>query len=310
LLWRLNNATDVQVTDAPSVTMDVHIDIEGMHCASCSNAIELALASEPGVTSASVNLLQNCARVTYDTSQTSPSKLAEVIESCGFTATPQAPSSASIHTINVEITGMHCASCSTAVETALRAVPGVTFAEVNLLLSSATIHFSASMTGPRSILQAIESAGFQAELAPDPTAGGAVFAVNAAAASASAAALQAALLFSLPVLVIGKIGPLIPGISEALEARILGFQLGELLKWILTTPVMFVMGWRFHAGAWAALKRGTANMDVLVSLGTNAAYFYSVTALLCNRFVPDGSWAGAGSRRQRPRIFPFCLLLP
>lgn len=57
---------------------------------------------------------------------------------------------------------------------------------------------------------------------------------------------------------------------------ILGFPCNVLVKWMLTTPVQFFLGWRFHKGAIKSIKRGTANMDVLVSLGTNAAYFYSV----------------------------------
>ncbi len=59
---------------------------------------------------------------------------------------------------------------------------------------------------------------------------------------------------------------------------ILGFPCAQLVKWMLVTPVQFVIGWRFHRGAFKALRRGTANMDVLVSMGTNASYAYSVRA--------------------------------
>lgn len=64
-----------------------------------------------------------------------------------------------------------------------------------------------------------------------------------------------------------------------------GFRLDELLKWSLATPVQFWIGWRFHKGAYKALRRGVANMDVLVALGTDASYFYSVISILHHRFV-------------------------
>lgn len=75
------------------------------------------------------------------------------------------------------------------------------------------------------------------------------------------------------------------GTEEVLSAPVFGFRLDELLKWALATPVQFWIGWRFHKGAWKALKRGVANMDVLVALGTDASYFYSVISILHHRFV-------------------------
>jgi Cu+-exporting ATPase len=66
---------------------------------------------------------------------------------------------------------------------------------------------------------------------------------------------------------------------------VFGFRLDELLKWGLATPVQFWIGWRFHKGAAKALRRGVANMDVLVALGTDASYFYSVISILHHRFV-------------------------
>ena len=70
---------------------------------------------------------------------------------------------------------------------------------------------------------------------------------------------------------------------SAISTEIFGFPCNELVKWLMTTPVQFVVGWRFHKGAYKALRRGTANMDVLVSLGTNASYIYSVISVLRKR---------------------------
>lgn len=70
-----------------------------------------------------------------------------------------------------------------------------------------------------------------------------------------------------------------------MRVMVFGFPLDELMKWALTTPVQFWIGRRFHVGAWKSLKRGAANMDVLVSLGTNASYFYSVLSILHHHFL-------------------------
>lgn len=77
----------------------------------------------------------------------------------------------------------------------------------------------------------------------------------------------------------------LPGASAWLKSDVLGFPLDELLKWALVTPVQFVVGWRFHKGAYKALRRGVANMDVLVSLGTNASYLYSLISVLHHHFT-------------------------
>lgn len=75
------------------------------------------------------------------------------------------------------------------------------------------------------------------------------------------------------------------GTAEVLSSPLLGFRVDELLKWALATPVQFWIGWRFQVGAWKALRRGVANMDVLVALGTDASYFYSVISILHHRFT-------------------------
>jgi Cu+-exporting ATPase len=78
---------------------------------------------------------------------------------------------------------------------------------------------------------------------------------------------------------------LLAGTEPVLSAPVFGFRLDELLKWALATPVQFWIGWRFHKGAAKALRRGVANMDVLVALGTDASYIYSVISILHHRFV-------------------------
>jgi P-type Cu+ transporter len=99
-------------------------------------------------------------------------------------------------------------------------------------------------------------------------------------------AFFASLLFAVPVFLIAK-APMVSAAAAAFLRRhfFFGFPLDEALKWTLTTPVQFVIGWRFHKGAYAAVRRGGANMDVLVSLGTSASYGYSVLSILHHHFT-------------------------
>jgi P-type Cu+ transporter len=263
----------------------VHIEVKGMTCAACSGAVERALAAEPGVTLATVNLLQHSAQVTYNPALTSPAVLANAIEDCGFEAKANAPNATSgLQTASLDITGMHCAACSTAVENALRKLKGVASAEVNLLTHSAQVKYATDLTGPRDIIAEIEDCGFDATLSSDPSAGASAFAANNRAVKDASSLLYASLIFSIPIVLIGKVGMLSPTMGAPLRAEFMGFPIGALLQWILATPVQFVIAWHFHVGAVASLRRRSANMDVLVSLGTFASYLYASVSLLHSHF--------------------------
>lgn len=90
------------------------------------------------------------------------------------------------------------------------------------------------------------------------------------------------LVFTVPVFLLSMVLMYIPGVKEPLEKGRINnnLSLGALLRWLLATPVQFIIGRRFYSGAYKALRRGSANMDVLIALGTNAAYFYSVYTVL------------------------------
>lgn len=91
------------------------------------------------------------------------------------------------------------------------------------------------------------------------------------------------MLFSVPLFIISMIFMFIPPIEEGLMTRIGGFELEHIITFLLATPVQFWVGWHFHKGAYKALRRGRANMDVLISVGTNAAYIYSLIAIIHDR---------------------------
>ncbi|MGZ8983831.1 MAG: heavy metal translocating P-type ATPase [Methylotenera sp.] len=163
------------------------------------------------------------------------------------------------------IGGMTCASCSNRVEKALAKVPGVLSAEVNLALETALVSGLASEVTPAKLIKAVEAAGYQAkELGINHAEDSQP--QNSMVNSWWPVALSA--LLSLPLVV-------------AMAAAWAGWQ-GQLpgwLQWALATPVQFWLGWRFYKAGWSALKAGAGNMDLLVALGTSAAYGLSVYLL-------------------------------
>jgi Cu+-exporting ATPase len=159
------------------------------------------------------------------------------------------------------------------------------------------IWYDAQVTGPRSFVNAIHDAGFEASVM---TGGDTGKDDNHAGELAKwRQQLIYAAIFTVPVFLIAMVLPMLPGFKSVLKVNFGVAPLDVVLKWALTTPVQFWVGWRFHVGAFRALRRGVANMDVLVSLGTNASYFYSVISILHHHitqhhhykmYVPTVSW--------------------
>ena len=178
---------------------------------------------------------------------------------------------------------------ASALERALLAVPGVATVDVDAATASASVAFDPDAAGPRDLVRAaLEVARVPCDVAP-------VGADRAGSAAAVAADVRrwrdefaSAALLTLPVYLLAMVVPMAtPKLYRALmTTMVFGFPLDELLKWGLTTPVQFGAGGRrFHAGAVRALRAGRANMDVLVSLGTSAAYLYSAVSVLHHHFA-------------------------
>jgi P-type Cu+ transporter len=252
---------------APSGSETAFLPIEGMTCASCVARIERGLRREPGVVSADVSLAMETATVAYDPATTGPGKLAVAVAKAGYTV-PQS-------TIDLAITGMTCASCVARVEKALHKVPGVADVSVNLATEQARVRAvgNAQPLLP-ALLDAVHRAGYGATLHAD---------VGSRAAAHDAAAQQKArtdlLRFIVGVLLT------VPMLVE-MSAHLAGmhWRLPPLLALALATPVQFWIGGRFYVAGWKALRAGTGNMDLLVALGTSAAYGFSAVQVLLRPF--------------------------
>jgi Cu+-exporting ATPase len=225
------------------------VAIQGMTCASCSARVERMLRQLPGVNDASVNLATETATIAGDVELAA---VRRTIEKAGF--------SVPTDTVTLAITGMTCASCSTRVEKALVRVPGVLEASVNLATEQATVKGVRGMS-LAALLAAVERAGYGARL--PPAAG------EAPAAPARALPewwpVAAAMLLSLPLV--------LPMFGSLVGAH---WMLPGWLQWLLATPVQFWLGARFYRAGWKALLAGSGNMDLLVAVGTSAAYGLSV----------------------------------
>lgn len=273
-----NPALPLPAANAAVALQSFTLPIEGMSCASCSGRVEKALGQVPGVQSANVNLAIETATISGDDRLSLPALVAAV-KAAGYAVGQQ--------TLDLQIEGMSCASCVGRVEKALAQVPGVLTASVNLATEQAQVTMAGGQPA-EALLAAVSKAGYGAHWA-----GGSANAAGASAGSPASANAQAA--------APGRAGRgswLRPGqaavwpvgvaaaLSLPLALPMLGMLAGQhwmlngWWQWALATPVQFWLGARFYVAGWKALRAGSGNMDLLVALGTSAAYGLSVWVVL------------------------------
>jgi Cu+-exporting ATPase len=230
------------------------IHVTGMTCTTCAATIEKGLAETPGVEKANVSFASEKASVEYDPSRVDLTRLKDTIFKIGYGVATRK----SIFPVG----GMTCAACVARVEKALSGVPGVISANVNLASEKATVEYTEG-TDIADLRQAVKEAGYElgpeAETLEDVT----------AAARRELRSVRNRFIFA--AVLAGAIMVLMW--TPAFTGR-------QYLLWALATPVQFWAGWRFYKGAWGALRHRTADMNTLVAVGTSAAYFYSMTAVL------------------------------
>lgn len=238
------------------------VPIEGMTCASCSTRIEKVLSRIGGVAEARVNLASERAAVTFDPEQAGPEQIVAAIEQAGY--------SVPTTSVRLSITGMTCATCAQRIEKVLRKHPGVVSAQVNLASETASVAYTVGITNPSALVEAVERAGYGASPAASDAAAEHARAREAAVARRNdMLRLAGASLLTLPLLA--------PMLLMPLGVR---WMLPAWMQLVLATPVQFYFGARFYRGAFGALRAGTGSMDVLVALGTTAAYGLSLAMML------------------------------
>ncbi|MCW4016461.1 MAG: heavy metal translocating P-type ATPase [Candidatus Bathyarchaeota archaeon] len=235
------------------------LDIGGMSCVTCAQTIEKRLPKLKGVIYATINFAAEKAIIDYDPNLVDQKAIEDAISEVGYRVIHQ--------NVTLKISGMHCAVCAQTIEKTLNQKEGVYKAVVNFALETASVEYNAEQISLESIKKAIREVGYDV-IEPE----GGVEDAEQKERDKEIRSLKYKLIFAvaitLPVVIYSN-------------SRFLPFTLplADFTPWllfVLSTPVHFIVGHSFFVGAYKALRNKNPNMDVLVTIGTSAAYFYSV----------------------------------
>ena len=247
---------------------NVTLPVTGMTCANCALNIERNVKKLPGIKEMNVNFATEQASVAFDTDEIQINDVVEKIHDAGY--------GVAAATVEFPVTGMTCANCAMTIERTLKKkVPGVLDASVNFASERARVEYIPSLTTVDDMIAAIEDAGYGAirpdEILDDEDA---ELAARNAEIQNQTRKFLVGVLFTAPLFFL----------SMGRDFGLLGlWSHGAWVNWlflILATPVQFYTGWDYYTGGWKSLKNRSANMDLLVAMGSSVAYFYSLALLL------------------------------
>ena len=314
---------------APALS-GVRFPVDGMTCASCVNRIERYLRKTDGVVEATVNLATETATVRFDPAVVDLDGLRGAVEAAGYEARIDraevaGPARQSVEIVfrapelsltgpralALDIEGMTCASCVNRIERYLRKVDGVVEANVNLATERASVVARPDVTVDQ-LISAVEAAGYEAKLivdgGPSPAAATVAeaaepHAVHREAAASETSFQQRHLADIRRRLVVAAVltMPLLIGLASMTVAPFLpAFLTNPWFQLALATPVQFYAGWPFYRGAWKVARHRATDMNTLIAVGTSAAYFYSLAAIMFSDFFRA---AGVATGEQLPLYF-------
>jgi Cu+-exporting ATPase len=233
------------------------IKISGMHCASCAQTIEKALKHEPGIISANVNIATEKATIEYDTDKINLKRISEVIKETGYEPV-DLPTSEKIKEVSLQITGMTCASCAATVEKALKNLKGVKAANVNIATEKATVKYSAGQVSILDLRKAVEDVGYG--VAGEEEVDRSIEEMRKARIR-----MLVSWAFTIPIIAL-MIPEMLFGLAFPTP---LIYNLALIL---LAVPVLFWAGLPTMRSAVKSIAHKTANMDVLIMMGTSIAF--------------------------------------
>ena len=268
-----------KIEKSTPIPIPTDFGIEGMTCASCVRRVEEAITAVPGVASANVNLATERATVRFDGEPDTPAVL-RAIEKAGY-----APR---IATEELQIEGMTCASCVSRVEKALKAVPGVADAAVNLATEKATVRLLSGTVDMSALEAAVRGAGYELRKTKAAEASAGEEDHRATELRSLRYAVTISALMTLPLFLVEMGSHFIPGVHELIMGTI-GMRNNLYLQFALATFVLFGPGLRFFRKGVPNLLRWTPDMNSLVVLGTTAAWGYSVVATFSPGVLPSGT---------------------
>jgi Cu+-exporting ATPase len=236
------------------------LQITGMTCAACANRIEKGLTKLDGVSQATVNFTMEQASISYDPGKVDLSKLEQKVQDLGYGTAKQS--------VELDIGGMTCAACATRIEKGLNKLPGIHKATVNLALETAQVQFSPSNVTIPDMIKKVEQLGYRAKPKEEVK--------DAGDRRKQDIRKQKRKLLISAILSLPLLWAMVGHFSFTSWIWVPEIFMNPWFQLILATPVQFVIGRQFYIGSYKALRNGSANMDVLVALGTSAAFFYSL----------------------------------
>lgn len=241
------------------------IKISGMSCAACAARIEKGLNKLEGVKFANVNFAMEKATIEFDDKKIVPEKFNETIEKLGFGVIKEAIAKGS--KAELKITGMSCAACSAKIEKKLNKTEGIEQANVNLATGRASVEYDISKIKISDILKIIQDLGYGAQRAEE---------VNQDKERERNEKEIKSLKRTLIISAVLSAPLVLAMLLAVLNLHILSFLHNQYFQLAVATPVQFIIGFRFYKHAYYALRSKSANMDVLIAMGTSAAYFFSL----------------------------------
>ncbi|ATI60895.1 MULTISPECIES: heavy metal translocating P-type ATPase [Bacillus] len=240
---------------------EANLQISGMTCAACANRIEKGLKKVEGVHEANVNFALEKTKIMYDPTKTNPQQFKEKVESLGYGIVSDKA--------EFTVSGMTCAACANRVEKRLNKLDGVNKATVNFALESATVDFNPDEVNVNEMKSAITKLGYKLEVKPDDQDESTDHRLQEIERQKKKFIISFILSFPL-------LWAMVSHFSFTSFIYLPDMLMNPWVQLALATPVQFIIGGQFYVGAYKALRNKSANMDVLVALGTSAAYFYSV----------------------------------
>jgi P-type Cu+ transporter len=239
---------------------ETNLRISGMTCAACATRIEKGLNKLEGVETANVNLALEKSAIKFDPAKINIVDIQKKIQDLGYDVVTEK--------VEMDITGMTCAACSARIEKGLNKLEGVLKANVNLALEKASVEYNGVVLGPSDIIKKIENLGYGAAVKED--------AKETVDHRQKEIEKQTQKFIFSAILSLPLLWAMVGHFSFTAFIWVPDMFMNPWVQFALSTPVQFFIGKQFYVGAYKALKNKSANMDVLVALGTSAAYFYSV----------------------------------